>query len=234
MRVVFGTPTLDKSVCSEYLVSLIATINLLNQHGIQSDLAMIGGDCFIAKARNNIVTDFMEKDADTLFFVDADQGWDAADVLRIVLDPHELVAGVPPKKTDDGGQFAHVFLDHDADLQCYLEGGLMRAKACGTGFMRLKKSAVEKYIDAYPEIYQPGDGSTLKYHYNLFEAKIIDGQFWGEDLHFCNRWTALGEHCWIDPQCKFQHVGRKAWQGSYYEFLCKTAKVTTQPLRLAA
>lgn len=223
-KVIFGVPSLDKSVSCEFLTAIIPTIEALRQNGIQSSLAVLAGDCFIGKARNNIITSFMEKDAESLFFIDADQGWHPDDVLRMVLDPHEIVAGVVPKKADEHN-WTHVFLDFNEKLDCTLEGGLIRAKAAGTGFMRLKRSAIEKFIDAYPEIYKPGDGSLTKYHYNIFSPGVTDGEFWGEDIGFCNKWRALGEWIWIDPNCTFKHVGLKTYEGNYLEHLQKTVTV---------
>lgn len=223
-KVVFGTPSLDKVVSCEYLISMIATNDALRQNGIQASLSLLGGDCFVGKARNNIVTAFMEKDADALFFIDADQGWHPDNVLRMLLDPHEIVAGVVPKKADLHN-WSHVFLDLKDNLDCHMDNGLIRAKACGTGFMRLTRGAIERYIDAYPDIYKPGDGSTMKYHYQLFSPGVVDGEFYGEDIGFCNKWRALGGEIWIDPNCSFKHVGLKSYEGNYLEYLQKNFNV---------
>lgn len=228
-KVVFGTPSLDKNVSCEYLVAMISTREALRANGILPDLSLMVGDCFIGKARNHIVTKFMESDAEALFFIDADQGWSPHDVIRLLLDPHDIVAGVVPKKADIGN-WAHVFLDHDERFDCYLENGCLRAKACGTGFMRIKRSAIERYIDAYPDIYKPGDGSLMKYHYELFSPGVVGGEFWGEDIGFCNKWRAIGGEIWIDPNCSFKHVGIKSYEGNYLEHLQKTVNVQMIPL----
>jgi len=97
-------------------------------------------------------------------------------------------------------------------------------RTVGTGFMRIKKAVLDKFIEAYPETYNPGDGSQALHH-NVFEPKIIDGQFFGEDLVFCKQWEKLGGTLWVDPNVEFKHVGREVWKGNFLEYLKENCKV---------
>jgi hypothetical protein len=119
--------------------------------------------------------------------------------------------------------------------ECIIENGLLKAKQIGTGFMRIKRTAVEKLIKAFPRRYCPGDGGPHALHYALFDARICwpdspdeNGQFWGEDLEFCQKWVSLGEAIWIDPNVSMQHVGRKVHQGNFLNYLKSTCAVTMQ------
>ena len=105
MRVLLATPTLFRVPTVEYQMSVMKTINLLAQNGIALDSCFVGGDCFISKARNGLVQSFIETwtseyPADVLVFIDDDQSWDEQAFLRIILDPHEIVAVAIPKKID--------------------------------------------------------------------------------------------------------------------------------------
>jgi len=230
------------------------SVNLLGQYGHFLDTAFIGGDCFIGKARNGLVQGFIESwktdyPADVLVFIDDDQGWDETALLRIVQDPHEVIAVAIPKKMDsDPITFNNVMLETTPDGQCFVENGLLRAIQIGSGFMAIKRGCIEKMIKAYPQRYAPGDGGAHAAHYNLFEAKVIVdekdetvmGQFWGEDLIFCQKWcklvnpeTGLPERIWIEPNVTVEHIGRKSWTGNFLEHLQKHASVQTVDVREA-
>lgn len=242
MRVMLATPTLFRVPTVEYQMSVMKTMNLLMNHGIALDTCFVGGDAFISKARNGLVQSFIETwktdhAADVMVFMDDDQAWDENAFLRMVLDTHEVIAAAVPKKMDapegEAQIFNNVMLDTDEKGACFIENGMLRATQVGSGFMVIKRTAIEKLIAAYPQRYAPGDGGLHPLHYNLFEAKIIwdekdpmvTGQFWGEDLQFCKKWCALGEKIWIFPDCTMEHVGRKSWTGNFLKFLQKHASV---------
>jgi hypothetical protein len=234
MRVLLATPSLDGIPSIEYQTSVLKTNALLSAHGIQFDLNFIRGDQFISKARNGLIQGFLEapEKQECLFFIDDDEGWDEQSFLRMILDPHEFVAAAVPKKTDSG-EFNNVILDTQPNNECIIENGLLRAKQIGSGFIRLKRTAIEKLVKAYPRQYCPGDGGPHKLHYALFDSKIIwpengegNGQFWGEDLEFCQKWIALGEHIWIDPNVNMEHAGRKVYRGNFLNYLKTTCSVT--------
>jgi len=221
-----ATPCLDGNLTIEYVASLMLTQQLCQQHGISLDLSVLRGDCFIAKARNNLVMQFLDTSNENLFFIDADEGWDPYGFVRMVLDKHEIVAAAVPKKSDDL-EFNGIDLDLLPNGDCIIENSLLRAHRIGTGFMRIKRSAIEKLIKEYPTKYRPGDGSQYSQIYALFETEIIDGQFWGEDLAFCQKWRKLGEHIWLDTQVDFSHVGRKSYKGNYFKFMQANCKMET-------
>ncbi len=239
MRVMLGTPTLFRVPAVEFTMSLIKTGHLLAQHGHVLDTCFVGGDAFIGKARNGIIESFIKTwetpyPADILLFIDDDEAWDENAVLRIINDPHEMIGVAVPKKMDGEPQtFNNVMLDTDPNGNCYVENGLLRISQIGSGFLAIKRAAIEKMIKAYPQRYSPGDGGLHPLHYNLFESKVIwdekdpsvVGQFWGEDLVFCKKWIALGEHIWLDPNVTMSHIGRKTWNGNFCEFLQKHAAV---------
>lgn len=243
MRVMLATPTLFRSPTLEFMMSVLKTSNLLMQHGHILDSAFVGGDCFISKARNGLIQSFIESwktenPADVLVFIDDDQLWDEQSFLRIIQSNKEIVAvGIPKKMDPKDGEpqvFNNVMLDMDSNNNCFVEDGLLRISQIGSGFMAIKRSAIEKMIKAYPRQYAPGDGGLHALHYALFESKIIwpedekeVGQFWGEDLVFCKKWKDIGGEIWLDPNVNVEHIGRKAWSGNFMNFLQKHASVTT-------
>lgn len=245
MRVMLATPTLFRVPTVEYMMSAIKSMNLLAQHGHMLDTCFVGGDCFISKARNGLIQSFIdtwktEYPADVLVFIDDDQSWDEAAFLRVVTSPQEIIGVAVPKKMDaeNGIQtFNNVMLDTDGAGNCIVENGYLRISQIGSGFLAIKRSAVEKMMAAYPARYAPGDGGAHELHYNFFESKIIwdekdpmiTGQFWGEDLVFCKKWKAIGGTMWLEPNVEMSHIGRKTWTGNFLSFLQKHAAVQLTP-----
>jgi hypothetical protein len=235
MRVLIATPSLDGIPSIEYQTSLMKTNALLMAHGIQLDVNFIRGDQFISKARNGLIQGFIDSPdkQDCIFFIDDDEGWDEQAFLRMCLDSHEFVAAAVPKKCDTL-EFNNIILETTPETkECIVENGLLKCKQIGSGFIRLKRSAIEKLIKAYPKQYCPGDGGPHAKHYALFDSKIVwseegVGQFWGEDLEFCKKWTSLGEFIWIDPNVNMEHAGRKTFRGNFLEHLKQTCNVTMQ------
>lgn len=217
-KVIVCTPTLDGDISIEYMVSMLETVQACTQAGIDLSVAYIRGDCFIAKARNNLITQFLEANGDQLFFIDADQGWSPQAFLKMVRADQEFVAAAVPKKCEEV-VFNNADLVLDDLGKLTVSGDLIKIRTIGTGFIRLKRSVIDKMIKAHPETYVPGDGSPHAFHHHLFETKIISGQFWGEDLVFCKKWESIGGEIWLDPDVNMKHVGRKVWEGNYLSFL---------------
>ena len=183
-RVMLATPTLFRVPTAEYLTSVMKTMNLLAAHGMALDTCFVGGDAFVAKARNGLIESFVktwttEYPSDMIMYIDDDQSWDEQAVLRAALDPHEIIAAAIPKKQDsppgEPQVFNNVMLDTDDNGSCYVENGLLRSTQIGSGFLSIKRSEVEKMMKAYPQRYSPGDGGVHTQHYNMFEAKIMWG-----------------------------------------------------------
>jgi hypothetical protein len=42
-----------------------------------------------------------------------------------------------------------------------------------------------------------------------------NGEWWGEDYFFTQRWREMGGQVWVDPNIKFTHRGSKAWEADF-------------------
>ena len=194
MEVLIGTPTYEKQVSVDYNLSSVQTAIELTARRIVMHQHVIAGNCFIDLARNEIVEHFlMHTKAENLLFVDADVGWDAKAVTRVLMHKQEVVAGLVPKRDSENGAMYHMNA-----LTGVVEDGLFQAKEAPTAFMRIKRSAFEKLKKPYFKT-----GSTPEDH--------------GEDIYFCRRWCELGEHLWIDSDISFSHRGSRVWKGNFYE-----------------
>ena len=107
MQSVFvATPTYDEWVCMEYAADLAVTAFCLSKANIGMMHAIAPGNPFLDMARNQLVDRFLETDCTDLLFIDADVGWDAETVTRVLSYPQEVVGGLVPKrdaKTENRG-----------------------------------------------------------------------------------------------------------------------------------
>lgn len=216
--VVFGTPTYDKAVSLDYHQSLIETIFLLTQANVSWSTHVVAGKCFIDLARNEIVDAFLKSGATDLFFIDADVGWDAQTIGRMLAHAAPIVAGLVPKRDAECEA-----MYHQNALTGVLKDGLFEAKEAPTAFMRIKRGVFERLDEAYPEL-KTADREFA--HIPYFQSGIKKGGFVGEDIFFCRQWCALGESIWIDPDITFSHRGSKVWKGNFYDHMVATGLLT--------
>ena len=219
-NVIFCTPTLDGRVSTDFMVSALQTQWLLIERGIPHSYLQVVGDCFVAKARNRLVSEFLQRpEATDLFFLDDDIHWPPAKVIEFLQRPEDVLAGIYPRK-DDHLQFPVVLEQDPVRRQPFERDGLVRALRVPTGFLRIKRHVLEK-LAAEAQIYQDRrpDGSVSE-HYNIFEARINDDGLWcTEDYMFSEKWLAMGGEIWVDPNIAFRHRGTKSWSGNLSEAL---------------
>lgn len=219
MEVLFGTPTYDKTVSVDYHRSMVATSIDLTRRGIELHSHIIAGNCFIDRARNEIVHYFLhETQATDLFFIDADIGWDHALVPRFLSYEADIVAGLVPKR-DSGNESCY----HQNALTGEIKDGLFRTLEAPTAFMRIKRGVFAQLDDRFPGLKERDNVST---HIPYFETGIHHGGFQGEDINFCRKWCSIGS-LWIDSDAQFSHRGSKVWKGNFYDHARATGLLKT-------
>lgn len=211
--VYIATPSHSGDVACAYASSLLATCALLGANGyaVQPDFAM--GNAIISFARAVLLKRFLESGAEHCLFIDADLCWDAKGALALVKSPHEFVAGIYPAKTPE-----HNKVFQTRNLIETVTGNYAETDGVPGGFLRVKRSAVEKMIAAYPDLTRPykvdrATGKRVLLHY-LFENIITDDMPLGEDYAFCQRWRDIGGKIFIYPDIDFIHYGKGEWEGN--------------------
>jgi hypothetical protein len=217
IRVMFATPSLDHRVCLEFMQSYAQTMWLLAEHGIEMSHSYVGGDQFIAKARNLLVTRFLRNPHPTdLFFLDDDVGWEPEAVLRLLRRPEAIVCGAYPQKCE--ATHYPVTLDGTSDgvLSPPIDG-LYRANLAPTGFMRIKRHVLEDMARGCAQYVHRTPGGEDELHHAIFECGVhhASREFWGEDYYFCLKARELGHDVWIDPNIHFTHRGNRVWKGRF-------------------
>ena len=189
--------------------------------GVKLYLTHLSGCSLITKARNALVADFLNSDADTLLFVDADVVISADAVLRLLAlsTGKDVTAGIYPRRGMDRKFFLDYHLDGQGALE-FDENGLLRVKRIGTGFMMIQRHVLETMIQRHPE-WAYENNVDIRTDYAVFDLGIVDGQYYGEDYLFCDRASAEGFTIFLDPSISLPHVGSEKFTRDFEEDVLK-------------
>jgi len=211
MEVLIAIPTYSGSVRNECVSSIIASLVDLCGRGIAPNIQFLQGNCYIALARNVMVTRFLASEATHLMFVDDDVTFPPDGISKLMEHDVELVGGMYPLKREEGG-----FPIRIKDAQPL--GKLIDCEGIPTGFMCIKRELLERMIAAMPErkFTEPNTGEA---HYDLFACERVDGVWWGEDYRFCQLAAEHGAKVWCDPSIEMSHIGTKAYRGDFNQWL---------------
>ena len=252
-RVMIGTPCYGGQVSTYYFKSYIDLIARLSACGVDYVLSAISNESLITRARNTIASNFLTyKDdkgkLDYLLFIDADIQFHPDAVLRLLLHNKDIVTAAYPMKVIDFSNVENqalsiqdlaiqttsyaINLKFDSEEQresgqLRLKDGLLELVDGATGFMLIKRYALEMMRDHMPQLAYTNDSINVKLdgtselvkikHYAFFDTMIDpeDNRYLSEDYAFCRRWQKLepGNKVWLDPFIKLNHVGNHIFQG---------------------
>ena len=154
---------------------------------------------------------------DDLFFIDVDLDWNPADFFKLLSYDVPLVSAPLIKKSDI--ELYGIKLTGEFRVG---DNGLVEIDGCSTGFMRIRKDAIEQIWEAASEYQEPHKPEPSRM---VFEVKVgEDGTLWSEDITFCDNYRRVGGKIYIDPLVNCGHTGDKRWYGDFYEWIKLFAK----------
>jgi len=226
-----GTPCFGGQVSSLYTSSMLALQNACKEARIGFSVCLLGGDALITRARNTIVTQFLDMPAAThLLFIDADIGFTPEAALRLLRSGYPVAAGVYPAKTLNWAEIARRASDPKCPLpesalqyvvdfgppeELRYEEGFCRVRYAGTGFLLIAREALLRLEQAHPELrytgvhLSPDPQAHSSHRYAFFDGLIAPeaGIYLSEDYTFCRRWRELGGEIWVDTESRLSHTG---------------------------
>lgn len=203
-RVVIGTPCYGGMAYTNYFVSLMHTLKMMEANGIDCYPIFIQGESLITRGRNNIVAKFLNDPLAThLIFIDADIAWNPIDVLKLLQHNKDIVGGIYPMKTY---KFENLDFKNLSDIiernkgslhssiptpefirqnlmkynlnhkhaQFKVEKNLVEVKHIANGFMMIKREVLEKMIEAHPEFKFWDDMGCLNKEEDRFAYTLFD------------------------------------------------------------
>lgn len=227
----------------------------LHARGVTCRIEFIGNESLIERARNTLAAKFLNTwtDCDYMLFVDADIGFRAANVLRLLAflekEDEDIACGVYSKKHVNWAQVEAKCASGasepvhqqglDFNINAHGADGVVRVRSDGfarvlegaTGFMMIRRRALEKMYAAYREELWvrndvPGQVSDVPEYVAVFACSICPEtrRFLSEDYAFCRRWQKLGGHVYIDMAMPLTHEGGYMWQGDLRSRLADAAE----------
>lgn len=213
----------------------------VDRRGIPFGYVTVRNESLIQRARNRIVADFLAAPQYShLLFIDADVGFTADAVLRLLAHDKPLVGGLYRRKTMDRIEWVWNQFPAGQERVCP-DTGAITCAAIGTGFMMIRRDVVEKMVQASivkptlwerlcghkqprsPLRYLVGEGDPGAWRdqtFSLFDCWIDEtGNYLSEDYAFCRRWRDLGGDVWADPGILLTHNGTATFAGDPMETL---------------
>jgi hypothetical protein len=235
-HLVVATPCYGGMVTQRYMQSICALLLAATQDGLAITVELLGNDSLITRARNTLIATALDKvDATHVMFIDADIGFSPYQVARMLAFDRDVVAGMYPLKLLHNDELMSARVAAGEPLETaqirYVGAplpqgareetdGFMTAEFAGTGFMLIKRQALERMIEAYPETrYAAAHDRAVPTRspnkYALFDCMIDpeNGDYLSEDYTFCRRWRAIGGQVWLDARSALIHVGAREFAG---------------------
>ena len=241
-----ATPCYGGALTEPYFRSTIKLMTWFNGHKVPLAFGTIANESLVTRARNVLLAYFLNSDYTHLMFIDADIEFQVDDILKLWLHDKDVAVGAYPKKGVNWGHIKEsVILDPSKELspnqigalgsdyainfkfmdrenkQVRVEDGLIELHDAGTGFMMIKRKAIDSIIENYPEIkynndVQMGGVDLTDKFYALFDTMIdpIDKRYLSEDYTFCRRWQKMDGQIWLDPSISLNHYGSFCFQGN--------------------
>jgi hypothetical protein len=236
VNLVIATPCFGGQISVHYAASLFKLQTFARRYrGFNIKILFKDGDALITRARASLISQFLDDATAThLLFVDADIGFEPEQVLRLIACGADMCAAIYPVKRIDwdkvrssietarrnpaAAALKYVFEvdDPNAVMQ---KGDFIKVRYAGTGFLMIRRGALERLCALHPQLQYKRDHSTdaataSDKRFALFECMIAaDGTYLSEDFAFCKRWTDIGGEIWADLGSKLSHVGPMTFYG---------------------
>lgn len=244
-KIFIATPCYGGMLTEAYFRSMVRTLTFFNQHQITIAFGTIANESLVTRARNVLVAYFLQSNFTRLLFIDADIEFQVEDVLKLIAHNKDVCVGAYPKKGVNwqrikdmvltrenkemsdrdiaaaGSDYAINFKFVNRELkQIAIESGVIKLHDGATGFMMIKREAIDKMIAAYPELKYNNDLNTppelQDFFYAFFDTMIDpkDKRYLSEDYTFSRRWQDIGGDIWLDPTISLNHFGSFNFQGN--------------------
>jgi hypothetical protein len=236
VNLVIATPCFGGQVSVNYTASLLRLEKAVRAYsGLSLKVLFKDGDALITRARASLVAQFLDDPSAThLLFIDADIGFEPEQVLRLIQCGAGMSAAVYPIKRIDWDRISSTIaagrpnpaaaalkyvLEVDNPDAVICQGGFVKVRYAGTGFLMIRREVLERMCAHYPHLKYRRDhsldaGTASENRFALFDCMIADdGTYLSEDFAFCKRWSDIGGEIWADRKSALSHVGPITFSG---------------------
>ena len=234
MKIFIATPMYGGMAKSVYVAGISDLTRELATSGHTVIHTSITNESLITRARNTLANEFMKTDFDALLFIDADHGFVASDIVKMVESGKDLIGAPYPMKAIDwnnvrkaalagkenleaySGLFAINFLEEE---QTFRGDEPFKVKDTGTGMMFIRRNVFEKLKEVCDTYKFNTIGDTVPFGQEIveyFKTMITpepESVLLSEDYAFCRMWRELGGDVWAAPWVRISHAGEYNFSG---------------------
>jgi hypothetical protein len=239
-KLFIATPMYGGLCNGQYTVGLLTSVGVFSQAGIQMQYAYMMNESLITRARNSLAHDFLESDCTHLMFIDADIGFNPADIPPMIHADKDIICGLYPKKeinwidvvkavnagvpAEQLHHYTGAFVVNAVGNAETIEGSFgtpLEISNGGTGFMVIKREVFEGLIGKVPtynnDMFLAVDQERKVKVINEFFATSIDeesgNRLLSEDYHFCKIARQAGYKVYAAPWAQLSHCGSYIFSG---------------------
>lgn len=234
VALVVATPMYGGQCHAAYNVSVNRLRALIDGQGGRVGAIQVLNESLVNRARNSIVHQFLQLDATHLLFCDADQSFEAEDVMAMLQQDKPIIAAPVPMKGLNWSAIGRAARMGVADEDLHLYGGIFnlehrhddngawpiawprKIKRIGCAFMLIQRHVFENLANVLPTYeHDLLDGMGGQQVTEFFPTRVEEGRLMSEDYGFLNRWRELAGEVWLAPWVDITHFGNFAFTGSY-------------------
>jgi hypothetical protein len=239
-NVFVATPMYGGLCNGSYTVGLLSAVGVFSRYGIGMQYAHMMNESLITRARNTLAKDFLASECTHLMFIDADIGFNPADIPPMVHADKDIICGIYPKKEINWNDVSKAVESgvpptelhkHTGAFVVNLVGDATSAEGNmyapmeiangGTGFMLIKREVFEVLIGRVPtytnDMFTAVDTERKTEDIHEFFATSIDrdsgNRLLSEDYHFCKIAREAGFKVWAAPWAQLSHTGTYIFNG---------------------
>ena len=244
-KIFLGMPMYGGLVTESTLHGLLNLQNWSTAAGVNLRFQTIGNESLITRARNTIVSMMLDSQdfaATHLLFIDADIGFNAENVERLLCADKDIACGIYPRKHVHFEKIKSILEEHpdispeelemrslgynlnfDDAKGISMEDGFCKVQEAATGMMLVKRNVFRTMIKKFPERKYDTDqiinGRPYRSNncYDLFAVGPYQTgdqkRYLSEDYYFSRLWQECGGEIWADMTMPLTHFGNKAFKG---------------------
>ena len=208
-KILIATPCLNQKVDAYFVDSLCESIRLGMKENFYIKCTFLANESILPMARNELINLAYVQDYDGMVFIDDDEKWDPAVLIKILKSNKDVIT-VPVVNKQDINVSYNVFFKDNKNLEIDPIDGYIKAIKTGTGFLKLSRKAISDLWNSNSEVFFRN--KTLKH---VFDYGIINGDFVGEDVNLSMKLQELGYTIWVFPEYTVEHIGNKIYTGNF-------------------
>lgn len=218
-KVVFCIPPYPVRPYQVTVDALAAEVPLIEAAGWEHALSCEIGNPYISAARAIMLRKALDAKATAVVFIDHDVSWKRGDLLKLLETEGDVVAGTYRFKKDDEEYMGSIISGPNGTPKVRESDGAIAAAWTPAGFLKVTRAAVNKIMEAYPELCY---GEKCSPHVDLFQHGAHKGVWWGEDAAFGRRWVDAGGEIWLVPDLDItHHTTERAYPGNFHKYMLR-------------